>query len=250
MSYLYQTFIEIAIIQQKKKEGKKTKRKEEIYKRIKFNREIKKKNQEVEKEEDKHTYSTHEWYVWFITERSLTAEFSFLDSTCSRRRILKKSHGQNEIQRSRVLTDDRSKKLRNGTVLFFPRAWLWWVEIYSDETITVRCLRPAPMLCLVVLSPISDVQLRSSKSIIFCQIFLSFSYIFLLYSSLLYFFNYSMNNNSLLIALKYFDNLLKKIECMSRRKKCWEFYMWINFSIDQGLCSEKRKILTEITSSS
>lgn len=60
MSYLYQTFIEIAIIQQKKKEGKKTKRKEEIYKRIKFNREIKKKNQEVEKEEDKHTYSTHE----------------------------------------------------------------------------------------------------------------------------------------------------------------------------------------------
>lgn len=162
----------------------------------------------------------------------------------------KKSHGQNEIQRSRVLTDDKSKKLRNGTVLSFPRAWLWWVEIYSDETITVRCLRPAPMLCLVVLSPISDVQLRSSKSIIFCQIFLSFSYIFLLYSSLLYFFNYSMNNNSFLIALKYFDNLLKKIECMSKRKTCWEFYMWINFFIEQGLCSEKRKILTEITSSS
>lgn len=59
MSYLYQTFIEIAIIQQKKKEGKKQRQKKK-YKRIKFNREIKKKNQEVEKEEDKHTYSAHE----------------------------------------------------------------------------------------------------------------------------------------------------------------------------------------------
>lgn len=39
MSYLYQMFIEIAIIQQKKKEGEK---KEEIYKRTKFNRQIKK----------------------------------------------------------------------------------------------------------------------------------------------------------------------------------------------------------------
>lgn len=100
----------------------------------------------------------------------------------------KKSHGYNKIQRSHVFTDDKSKKLRNGTVLFFPRAWLWRVEIYSDETITVRCLRLVPMLCLVVLSPISDVQLRSSKSIIFCRIFfLSFFYIFLFYFSLLWF---------------------------------------------------------------
>lgn len=95
----------------------------------------------------------------------------------------KKSHGQNKIQRSRVLIDDKYKKLRNGTVLFFPRAWFWRVKIYSDETITVTCLRLASILCLVVLSPIFDVQLRSSKSIIFCRIF----FLFLLYIFILFF---------------------------------------------------------------
>lgn len=74
------------------------------------------------------------------------------------------------------------------------------------------------MLCLVVLS-ISDVQLRSSKSIIFRRVFffclslIYFYFIFHYYG----FFDYSINNN-LLIALKYFSNLLKKIEWVFRKK--------------------------------
>lgn len=102
----------------------------------------------------------------------------------------------------------------------------------------------------MVLSPISDVQLRSSKSIIFCRIFF---FVFLLYIFILFFLtmvsliiNYWINNNSLLIALKFFNNLKKKLNGYLEKQRMLGI-LYVNKCF-HGTNLEKGKILTEVTS--